>query len=159
MGSGTILNEVLCAQEILLQRYNVNSDVWSLTSINQLVREGQSVRRWNLLHPTNEPKVSFVEQALLDSDGPVVIATDYMKNYGEQLRAFIHSPLYVLGTDGFGRSDSRESLRYFFEVDRNFIVVTALKALSDQGKLDADVVLEAITSLGIDSEKCNPLTI
>ena len=159
MGSGTILNEVLHAQRILSQNYNVNSDIWSLTSINQLVREGQSVRRWNLLHPTSEPKVSFVEQALHDSDGPVVIATDYMKNYGEQLRAFIHSPLYVLGTDGFGRSDSRESLRYFFEVDRNFIVVTALKALSDQGKLDADVVSEAITSLGIDPEKCNPLAI
>ncbi|MAH73955.1 MAG: pyruvate dehydrogenase (acetyl-transferring), homodimeric type [Cellvibrionales bacterium TMED49] len=159
MGSGTILNEVLRAQEILSQKYNINSDIWSLTSVNQLVREGQSVERWNLLHPTDEPRVSFVEEALQDSHGPVVIATDYMKNYGEQLRAFIHSPLYVLGTDGFGRSDSRESLRYFFEVDRNFIVVAALKALSDLGKLNVNVVSEAIIALGIDPEKCNPLAV
>tara|TARA_E500000075_G_C6989113_1_gene321771 strand:- start:482 stop:2596 length:2115 start_codon:yes stop_codon:yes gene_type:complete len=159
MGSGTILNEVLRAEEILLHKYNVNCDVWSLTSVNQLVREGQSAQRWNLLHPTDDPKISFVEQSLQDSEGPVVIATDYMKNYGEQLRAFIHSPLCVLGTDGFGRSDSRESLRYFFEVDRKFIVVAALKALSDQGKLDADIVSEAIIALGIDPEKCNPLAV
>ncbi len=159
MGSGTILNEVLRAEEILLHKYNVNCDVWSLTSVNQLVREGQSAHRWNLLHPTDDPKISFVEQSLQDSEGPVVIATDYMKNYGEQLRAFIHSPLCVLGTDGFGRSDSRESLRYFFEVDRKFIVVAALKALSDQGKLDADIVSEAIIALGIDPEKCNPLAV
>ena len=159
MGSGTILNEVLRAEEILLHKYNVNCDVWSLTSVNQLVREGQSAQRWNLLHPTDDPKISFVEQSLQDSEGPVVIATDYMKNYGEQLRAFIHSPLCVLGTDGFGRSDSREALRYFFEVDRKFIVVAALKALSDQGKLDADIVSEAIIALGIDPEKCNPLAV
>ena len=159
MGSGTILNEVLRAEEILLHKYNVNCDVWSLTSVNQLVREGQSAHRWNLLHPTDDPKISFVEQSLQDSEGPVVIATDYMKNYGEQLRAFIHSPLCVLGTDGFGRSDSREALRYFFEVDRKFIVVAALKALSDQGKLDADIVSEAIIALGIDPEKCNPLAV
>ncbi len=157
MGAGTILNEVRAAAEILQEQYCVSADIWSLTSVNQLVREGQAVHRWNLLHPNEGRKLSYVETLMASNEEPVVVATDYMKNYGEQLRAFIKAPMYVLGTDGFGRSDSREALRKFFEVDRYFIVVTALKALADQGKLDTAVVAEAINAFGIEAEKCNPL--
>ncbi|MDE0842038.1 MAG: pyruvate dehydrogenase (acetyl-transferring), homodimeric type, partial [Porticoccaceae bacterium] len=158
MGAGTILNEVLEAADILRSRFAVVADVWSLTSINQLVREGQSIKRWNLLHPAADQRLSYVERVTANCEGPVIIATDYMKNYAEQLRAFVSAPLCVLGTDGFGRSDSREALRHFFEVDRYFIVVSALKALADQGKIDVEIVVAAISEFGIDSEKPNPLT-
>ncbi len=159
MGAGTILNEVIEAAVILRKDFSIESDIWSLTSINQLVREGQSIARWNLLHPAAEQQQSYVERTMADHQGPVVIATDYMKNYAEQLRAYIRSPLYVLGTDGFGRSDSREALRHFFEVDRYFIVVSALKSLADQGLIDVNVVADAIQKFGIDSEKANPLMV
>ncbi|MDA9371847.1 pyruvate dehydrogenase (acetyl-transferring), homodimeric type [Porticoccaceae bacterium] len=159
MGAGTILNEVIEAAVILRKDFSIESDIWSLTSINQLVREGQSIARWNLLHPAAEQQKSYVERTMADHQGPVVIATDYMKNYADQLRAYIRSPLYVLGTDGFGRSDSREALRHFFEVDRYFIVVSALKSLTDQGMIDVNVVADAIQKFGIDSEKANPLMV
>jgi pyruvate dehydrogenase E1 component len=121
------------------------------------VREGQAVDRWNLLHPTEKPRQSYITKQLGDRSEPVVVATDYMKGYGEQMRCYINQPLHVLGTDGFGRSDSREALRHFFEVDRYFIVVTALKALADQGAIKSAVVAKAIKEFGIDPEKSNPL--
>ena len=157
MGAGTILNEVIAAAAILKDSYDVNADIWSLTSINELVRNGQDVDRWNLLHPTETPKQCYVQTQLEGISEPVVIATDYMKTYGEQLRRYIDSPLHVLGTDGFGRSDSRVALRSFFEVDRYFIAVSALKGLADNGTIDSSVVSDAIDKFGIDSEKRNPL--
>jgi pyruvate dehydrogenase E1 component len=157
MGAGTILNEVVAASEILKEEFSVETDIWSLTSVNELVREGQAVDRWNLLHPTEKPKLSYVEQQLGNISDPIVIATDYMKAYAEQLRRYLPSSLHVLGTDGFGRSDSRETLRHFFEVDRYFIVVSALKGLADKGVIEQSVVSEAIESFSIDPEKTNPL--
>ena len=157
MGAGTILNEVVAAAGILKESYDVTADIWSLTSVNELVRDGQAVDRWNLLHPTETRRKGYVETQLEGISEPVVIATDYMKAYGEQLRRYIDSPLHVLGTDGFGRSDSRLALRSFFEVDRYFITVSALKGLADSGVIDDSVVSEAISKFGIDSEKINPL--
>jgi pyruvate dehydrogenase E1 component len=157
MGAGTILNEVREAAKILKETYSVESDIWSLTSVNEITREGQQVDRWNLLHPESKPKRAYLTEQLDGAEGPVVIATDYMKNYAEQMRKYIHKPLTVLGTDGFGRSDSREALRSFFEVDRYFITVAALKSLADEGSIKHSVVSEAIKSFGIDPEKANPL--
>lgn len=157
MGAGTILNEVREAAKILKETYSVESDIWSLTSVNEITREGQQVDRWNLLHPESKPKRAYLTEQLDGAEGPVVIATDYMKNYAEQMRKYIDQPLTVLGTDGFGRSDSREALRSFFEVDRYFITVAALKALADEGAIKHSVVSEAIKSFGIDPEKANPL--
>ena len=157
MGAGTILNEVREAAQILKETYSVESDIWSLTSVNEVTREGQQVDRWNLLHPESKPKRAYLTEQLDGAEGPVVIATDYMKNYAEQMRKYIDQPLTVLGTDGFGRSDSREALRSFFEVDRYFITVAALKALADEGAIKHSVVSEAIKSFGIDPEKANPL--
>ncbi len=157
MGAGTILNEVREAANILKQDFGIESDIWSLTSVNEVTREGQAVDRWNLLHPESKPKRAYISQQLDGAQGPVVIATDYMKNYAEQLRKYIDNPMTVLGTDGFGRSDSREALRHFFEVDRHFVTIAALKALADQGAIKASVVSKAIKTFGIDPEKTNPL--
>jgi pyruvate dehydrogenase E1 component len=157
MGAGTILNEVIAASNILSDKYSVDSDIWSLTSVNELVRNGQEVDRWNLLHPDEDPRISYVESELGDLTDHVVIATDYMKGYAEQLRRYIPSSLHVLGTDGFGRSDSRESLRNFFEVDRYFIVISALKGLADRDEIDKSVVKGALKEFSIDPEKANPL--
>jgi pyruvate dehydrogenase E1 component len=157
MGSGTILNEVREAAKILKRDYQVSADIWSLTSVNQLTRDGQAAARWNLLHPGEPAKRSYLAEQLDGHDGPVVIATDYMKNHGEQLRAFIDRPLHVLGTDGYGRSDSREALRSFFEVDRRYIVVAALRQLADSGEIDMAVVVKALKKLAIDADKIDPL--
>lgn len=157
LGAGAILNEVRAAAEILAKKYRVSADIWSLTSVNQLTREGQAATRWNMLNPGAEAKVPYVTQQLGERQGPVIAATDYIKSYGEQLRGFIPGDYSVLGTDGFGRSDTRSKLRGFFEVDRNYVVVAALYALCQQGALEKDVVTQAITDLGIDPQKPNPL--
>lgn len=157
IGSGSILREVEAAAELLKADYKVDSDVWSATSINQLQRDGMDCERWNMLHPDKKPRVPYVSEQLNGSGVPVVCATDYIKGYGEQLRPYINGRYVVLGTDGFGRSDTRAKLRAHFEVDRYYIVVAALKALSDEGKVDAKVVLEAMSSYGIDADKPNPL--
>ena len=157
MGSGAILNEVLAAAELLLQHYGVSSDVWSATSLTEVRRDGLAAERWNLLHPEQEPRMPYVQSCLADRQGPVVVATDYMKIVADQIRPFIPDRrLVALGTDGFGRSDTRASLRTFFEVDRNFIALAALKALADDGKLARSVVADAIKALGIDAEKADP---
>jgi pyruvate dehydrogenase E1 component len=157
MGAGTILNEVVAAAAILKESYSVEADIWSLTSVNELVREGQAVDRWNLLHPTDKAQQSYISAQLGGSEAPIVAATDYMKGYAEQMRAYIKQPFYVLGTDGFGRSDSRAALRHFFEVDRYFIAISALKALADKGEIKPTVVKKAIAEFGIDPDKSNPL--
>ena len=159
LGSGTILRESLQAQELLESDWGVAANVWSCPSFNQLAREGQDVERWNLLHPTQTPRVAFVTRQLDKHAGPVVASTDYVKNYAEQIRAYMPKGRHykVLGTDGFGRSDFRSKLREHFEINRHFIVVAALKALADEGTLPASKVAEAIAKYGINTETINPL--
>jgi pyruvate dehydrogenase E1 component len=159
LGSGTILRESIAAQELLEKDWGVSADVWSCPSFNELARDGQDAERWNLLHPTDKPRVSFVGQQLEKYTGPVVASTDYMKAYADQIRSFIPKgrTFKVLGTDGFGRSDFRSKLREHFEINRHYIVVAALKALSEEGTLPAAKVLEAIQKYGIQADKINPL--
>jgi pyruvate dehydrogenase E1 component len=137
----------------------VSANVWSCPSFNELARDGQDVERWNLLHPTETPRLAFVTQQLGPHAGPVVASTDYVKNYAEQIRAFIPKgrSYKVLGTDGFGRSDFRYKLREHFEINRHYIAVAALKALADDGTVPAAKVAEAIAKYGIDADKINPL--
>ena len=160
LGSGTILREVIAGAELLQKDFGIAADIWSVTSFNELRRDGLDVQRWNMLHPEAEPKQSHVEQCLRDRPGPVVAATDYMKIFAEQIRAFLPTHNYlVLGTDGFGRSDTRRQLRKFFEVDRYYVAVAAMKALADQEALPRAKVSEAIAKYGIDPEKPNPATV
>lgn len=157
MGSGTILREVEAAAE-LLRDYGVEADIWSLTSVNELTRDGQRVARRNFLNPEAEPEKPYITRLLEGQQGPVIGASDYMKNYLEQLRAFIPAPYTVLGTDGFGRSDTRAQLRRFFEVDRHFVTVAALRALADEGKIKVSVVTEAMAKFGISASKVDPMS-
>ncbi|EPK5820518.1 pyruvate dehydrogenase (acetyl-transferring), homodimeric type [Pseudomonas aeruginosa] len=158
LGSGTILREVEEAAKLLRNDFGIGADVWSVPSFNELRRDGLAVERWNRLHPGQKPKQSYVEECLGSRRGPVIASTDYMKLYAEQIRQWVPSKEYkVLGTDGFGRSDSRKKLRNFFEVDRHWVVLAALEALADRGDIEPKVVAEAIAKYGIDPEKRNPL--
>jgi len=159
LGSGTILRESIAAKELLESEWGVAANVWSCPSFNELAREGQDCERWNLLHPSEAPRVSFVAQQLEKHAGPVVAATDYVKSYVDQIRAFMPKgrTYKVLGTDGYGRSDFRSKLREHFEVNRHYIVVAALKALADEGSVPASQAAEAIRKYGINTEKINPL--
>jgi pyruvate dehydrogenase E1 component len=159
LGSGTILREVIAASELLEQDFDVSSDIWSVTSFNELRREGLDMQRWNMLHPDKKPKVSYVTECLNDEKIPTVAATDYMKIHSDQIREFIPGRYYVLGTDGFGRSDTRAQLRKFFEVNRYYVAIAALKALADEGTIPAKTVTDAIKKYGIDPEKPNPVTV
>lgn len=156
LGSGVILREAEAAAE-MLKEFDVNADVWSVTSFNELARDGQEVQRHNLLHPGKKAKTSYVEQQLNGAKGPVIAASDSMKAYAEQIRAFVSNPYYCLGTDGFGRSDTRANLRFHFEVDKHYIVIAALSALVEQGELEASVVTKAMKKYGIDPDRINPL--
>ena len=158
LGGGTILREVESAAEILLKDYKVDADIWSLTSVNELRREGLACEHWNLLHPAKPQKVPYVTEVMSGHEGPVICATDYMKSYGEQIRPYIESRFVVLGTDGYGRSDTREQLRHHFEVDRKFIVIAALKALADDGEIKHDVVTKAMKKFGISADKRDPMS-
>jgi pyruvate dehydrogenase E1 component len=158
LGSGTILREVEAAVE-LLKDYGVVADVWSAPSFNELRRDGLDAERWNLLHPGEQPRVPWITQQLAGKPGPVIVATDYMKAYADQVRQFVPAPYVVLGTDGFGRSDTREKLREFFEVDRRWVTVAALKALADAGTIERGVVAQAIAAFGLDPNKPNPVTV
>ena len=159
LGSGAILREVIAAAELLKQDWGVEADLWSCPSFTELARDGQAVARLNLLHPTDKPKLSHVEQCLKDTRGPVVASTDYVRAFAEQIRPFVPRRYTVLGTDGFGRSDTREKLRSFFEVDRHYVAVAALKALADEGQFDKAKVKEAIAKYGLDPNKPNPVTV
>ncbi|MGF1615570.1 MAG: pyruvate dehydrogenase (acetyl-transferring), homodimeric type [Gammaproteobacteria bacterium] len=159
LGSGTLLREVLAAAELLETDYPIGADVWSVTSFNELRREGIEVERWNLLHPEQPARQSYVERCLREYKGPIVAATDYMRLFADQIRPFVPGRYVVLGTDGFGRSDTRTRLRKFFEVNRYYVAVAALKALADEGELEATTVAEAIRRYGIDPEKPNPATV
>ncbi|GAA3673501.1 pyruvate dehydrogenase (acetyl-transferring), homodimeric type [Nocardioides ginsengisoli] len=156
LGSGTILREVLAAAELLAKDFKIKADVWSVPSFTELRRDGLATERWNTLHPLEEPRTSYVAQCLGERKGPVVAATDYMKSYADQIRAFVPGSYTALGTDGFGRSDYRRNLRRHFEVDRHFIAVTALRRLADEGVVSADVVAEAIEKYGIDPDRPDP---
>ena len=159
MGSGTILREVEAAADLLQKDWNITADVWSATSFTELRREGQDCARWNLYHPDQEPRVPYVTQQLEKHAGPVITASDYVKLFADQIREFVPRRFVVLGTDGFGRSDTREGLRHYFEVDRRYVTVAALKALADEGQLDVKKVNEAIKKYGIDPKKPNPVTV
>ncbi|MEW8069823.1 MAG: pyruvate dehydrogenase (acetyl-transferring), homodimeric type [Candidatus Thiodiazotropha sp.] len=156
LGSGTILREVIAAAELLEKEFNVSADVWSVTSFNELRRDGLDAERWNTLHPQEEPKLSYVTEKLSGQKGPVVAATDYIRSYADQIRPFITTSYSVLGTDGFGRSDMRSQLRKFFEVNRYYILIAALKALVDEGEIKSEQVSRAIKKYKIDPEKPNP---
>jgi pyruvate dehydrogenase E1 component len=158
-GSGTILREVLAAAQLLEQSFGVPADVFSVTSFSELRKNALQIERWNLLHPIEPPKQTYIQQALGDLEGPFVAATDYMKTVPDQIRQWIPGRYAVLGTDGFGRSDSRAELRRFFEVDRYYVTIAALKALADEGKIDAQTVIKAMKTFGIDPEKPNPLSV
>jgi pyruvate dehydrogenase E1 component len=157
MGGGTILREVEAAAEILESDYNVASDIWSLTSVNELQREGKATVRWNMMHPEEAPRVPYVTELLEQADGPVIAATDYMKSYVDQIREFVPGQLSVLGTDGFGRSDTRSKL--LFEVSREYVVLASLKALADEGQIEPSVVSDAMRNLGIPADKLDPLSL
>ncbi len=159
LGSGSILREVLAAAEILAADFKVKADVWSATSFTELRRDGLAVQRWNLLHPEETPRTSYVEQCLGERQGPVIATTDYIRTLPDLIRPFVPAPYSVLGTDGFGRSDTRQALRHFFEVDRHYIVVAALKALADQGEIAAAEVKRAIEAFNIDPDRPAPVTV
>ena len=156
-GCGTILQEVHAAADILREEFNVAADIWSATSFNELARDGRDAKRHNMLNPTADKRISWVEQQLAGRKGPVIAASDYMSLYANQIREFVPATYITLGTDGFGRSDTRKQLRNFFEVDRHFIVVASLYALVLDGELEGSVVDEAIKRFDIDPAKANPL--
>jgi pyruvate dehydrogenase E1 component len=156
LGSGTILREVIAGADLLAEDFGVDADIWSAPSFTELRREALDAERWNLFHPTEPPRTSYVASCLADRQGPVVASTDYIKAYADQIRPFVPRTYKVLGTDGYGRSDYRRKLRQFFEVDRHFVALAALAALAQEGTVPAETVAKAIAKYGIDPEKPNP---
>ncbi len=159
LGSGTIFREVIAAAELLKADWGVEADLWGCPSFNELARDGQDAARWNMLHPLEEPKRSHVEQKLAGAQGPVIAATDYIKLFAEQIRPFVKGTYVTLGTDGFGRSDTREKLRHFFEVDRYWVTLAALKALADEGTIEREKVAAALVKYNLDPNKPNPMSV
>ncbi len=159
MGSGTILREVVGAADLLMKDFGIPTDVWSVTSFNELRRDALEVERWNQLHPDAEPRTCYIQKCLADRPGPYVAATDYMKINADQIQRWVPGRFVPLGTDGYGRSDARAALRQHFEVDKRFVAVTALKALADDGVLDQKTVTEAIEKYGIDPDRPDPVTL
>jgi pyruvate dehydrogenase E1 component len=157
-GSGTILREVIEAAELLKKDWKVSADVWSITSYNELARDAVDCERWNMLNPTKKPRLPYITQQLKDCEGPVVASSDYIRTVSNQVRQYVPATYTVLGTDGFGRSDTRKNLRRHFEVNSHYVTVAALKTLADEGTIPAARVSEAIKKYGIDTKKPNPLT-
>src|SRR5439155_10553135 len=155
-GSGAILTEVIKAQEILESKYNVGADVWSVTSYSELYRDGHACERWNMLHPGETARVPYLSQCLKDAPGVLIAASDYVKALPDSIDRWLPRPLLALGTDGFGRSESRASLREFFEVDYRYVIVATLAALARDGKIDKSMVDEAIKAHNINPDKANP---
>jgi pyruvate dehydrogenase E1 component len=155
-GSGAILPEVIKAQEILESKYNVSADVWSVTSYTELYRDGNAAERWNMLHPGETPRVPYVTQCLKDAPGVLIAASDYVKAIPDSIDHWLPRPLTTLGTDGYGRSDTRAALREFFEVDYRYVIVATLAALARDGAIEASVVDQAIKAHNINPEKVNP---
>jgi pyruvate dehydrogenase E1 component len=159
LGSGSILREVIAGAELLSEDFGVVADIWSTTSFNELRRDGMATERWNRLHPTAKPKQSHVERCLEERQGPVIASTDYMRAVADQIRPYVPRRYLTLGTDGFGRSDTRQQLRRFFEVDRHQVAVAALKTLADEGAVPATKVGQAIKKYDIDPEAPDPWTV
>jgi len=159
LGSGTIFREVIAAAELLRDDWGVESDLWSCPSFTELARDGQATARFNMLNPTTPPRTSHVDDCLRGHAGPVIAATDYVRAFADQIRAYVPGHYVVLGTDGFGRSDTREKLRRFFEVDRWYVTIAALKALADDGSIDAATVAKAIAKYDLDPVKPAPWTV
>jgi pyruvate dehydrogenase E1 component len=159
LGSGAILREVIAGAQLLKDDFGVDADVWSVTSFNELRRDGLDIDRWNMMHPESKAKQSHVEQSLGKTTGPIIAATDYMRTYADQIRNFIDRRYVVLGTDGYGRSDTRERLRHHFEVNRYYVALAALKALADDGEIEMSRVTEAIKKYDINPDKPNPVTV
>jgi pyruvate dehydrogenase E1 component len=159
MGSGTIFREVIAAAELLKADWGVEADIWGAPSFNELARNGHDIERWNLLHPMEEPKKTHVQQKLAGFEGPIVAATDYIRMFPEQIRSQLDRSYVTLGTDGFGRSDTREQLRHFFEVDRHWVTLAALKALADDGVIGRDKVAAAMVKYNLDPAKPNPMSV
>jgi pyruvate dehydrogenase E1 component len=159
LGSGTILREVIAAADLLERDFGIAADLWSVTSFSELRRDGLAVDRWNAMHPQEKPRVSYVEQCFRGRGGPIIAATDYVKLHADSIRAFLPARYRVLGTDGFGRSDTRAKLRHFFEVNRYWIAAHALRALSEDGAVPSEKVAEALKKYGLDPEKPNPVTV
>jgi pyruvate dehydrogenase E1 component len=159
LGSGTILREVLAAAELLESEHGVGADVWSVTSFTELRRDGIDVERWNMLHPLSEPRRAYVSECLADREGPVVASTDYIRTLADQIRQWVPGTYHVLGTDGFGRSDYRRALRRFFEVDRHYVTVAALKSLADHGAVEPARVQQAIEHYKINPDAPPPTTV
>jgi pyruvate dehydrogenase E1 component len=160
LGSGTILREVLAGADLLAADYGVAADVWSAPSFTELRRDGLAAERWNMLHPEEPPRTTWVEQCLGDRPGPVIAATDYVRSFADQIRQFVPGGSYrVLGTDGYGRSDTRRNLRRFFEVDRHYVVVAALTSLAAEGKVPASAVTDALRKYDIDPDAPAPWTV
>jgi pyruvate dehydrogenase E1 component len=155
-GSGAILPEVIRAQEILESKYNVGADVWSVTSYSELYRDGHAAERWNMLHPGETPRIPYVTRCLAQAPGVLVAASDYVKALPDSIDRWLPRPLIALGTDGFGRSESRAGLREFFEVDYRFVVVATLAALAREGKIDQSIVTQAMKAHSVNPEKVNP---
>ena len=156
LGSGTILREVIAASEILTKEYGIDSDIWSVTSFNELRRDGMETERLNLLNPNEKPKKSYVQKCLGKRDGPVFAATDYTRAFSDQIRPYTDKSFYSLGTDGYGRSDTRKNLRKFFEVDKEHIVAYTLSALAKEQLIASDTAEQAIKKFKIDKEKDIP---
>ncbi|HZI83604.1 MAG TPA: pyruvate dehydrogenase (acetyl-transferring), homodimeric type, partial [Casimicrobiaceae bacterium] len=159
LGSGTIFREAIAAADLLRDDWGVEADLWSCPSFTELARDGKAVARHNLLNPAAKPRTSHVEDCLAPTSGPVIAATDYVRAFADQIRPYVPRRYVVLGTDGFGRSDTREKLRHFFEVDRWYITVAALKALADDGSLPVSKAGEAMTKYGLDPAKPAPWTV
>ena len=159
MGSGVILREVIEAANILDSEYNIGANIFSVTSFNELRKNALDIERWNRLNPDKDKKVSHIEAAIKDKESPIIASTDYMKSFPEQVARFLPNQFVALGTDGYGRSDSREALRSFFEVDRYYIVVTALTELANAKKIDASILTKAIKKYKLDNNKPNPMSI
>jgi len=156
LGSGTILREVIAASEILSKDYGIDSDIWSVTSFNELRKDGMEVERWNLLNPDEKKRKSYIENCLNKRDGLVIAASDYVRSFSDQVRAYTQKPFYSLGTDGFGRSDTRKNLRKFFEVDKEHIVAFTLSALAKEQLVASKEAEKAIKKFNIDKDKVFP---
>ena len=159
LGSGTILREVLGAAELLMKDFGIPTDIWSVTSFNELRRDALEIERWNQLHPDDEPRKCYIEQCFAERPGPYIAATDYMKIVADQIQRWVPGRYVSLGTDGYGRSDGRKALRQHFEVDKSYIVISALNALADDGVFDRKTVAQAIEKYGIDPDRPDPVTL
>ena len=159
MGSGAILREVIEAAKLLESEWKISADVYSVTSFTELRREALDNERWNMLNPDKKQKTSLIQEIISDQESPIIASTDYMKSYAEQISNFLPNKFISLGTDGFGRSDSREALRNFFEVDRYFIVIASIKALIDNKKINKDLLAKAIKKYKINGNKSNLVSI